>query len=301
MAKDVWTIKKVLDWTAKYFKKEGVENSRLNAEILLAYLLKKTRLDLYLQFDQPLSSSELTSFRNLIIRRSQHIPLSYITGEKDFMDFKFKVSPDVYIPRPETEILVEEATKVIKNLKLKADKESNSSKGIIVVDLGTGCGNIAISLARELKNGKVYAIDISSSALSIAIKNAKLCNTEKKIEFLLGDLFTPLEKMDLKGKVDLIVSNPPYVTTKEMDSLPLEVKKEPRIALEGGEDGLNFYKKIIQKSPQFLNKGGVLALEIGYSQAKKVKELFSAQKKFHSLQFISDYEGKQRIVFAVRE
>jgi len=301
MAKDVWTIKKVLDWTVEYFKKKGVERSRLNAEILLAYLLKKTRLDLYLQFDRPLSSSELTSFRNLILKRSRHTPLSYITGERNFMDFKFKISPDVYIPRPETEILVEEAIKVIKNLELKADKDRILPEGIIVIDLGTGCGNIAISLARELKNGKVYAVDISSSALSIAIQNAKLYNTEGKIEFLLGSLFAPLEEMDLGGKVNLIVSNPPYVAAKEMDNLPLEVKKEPRIALEGGENSLDFYERIAQKSPQFLSKGGVLALEIGYNQAKGVKELLSARKVFHSVQIIPDYEGKQRIILAVRK
>jgi len=300
MAKDIWTIKRVLHWTTEYFKKKGVESSRLNAEILLAYLLKKTRLDLYLEFDRPLSSSELTSFRSLILKRSRHTPLSYITGERNFMDFKFKVSPDVYIPRPETEILVEKAIKIIKDLQLKADKDRILPKEITVVDLGTGCGNIAICLARELKNGKVYAVDISSSALSVAIQNAKLYDTEKKIKFLLGDLFAPLEEMYLEGKVDLIVSNPPYVATKEMDDLPLEVKKEPRIALEGGEDGLNFYKRIAQKSPQFLRKGGVLALEIGYNQAKGVKELLSARKTFHSVQIILDYEGKQRIVSAVR-
>lgn len=299
MAKDVWTIKKVLQWTGEYFKKEGVESSRINAEILLAYLLKKTRLDLYLQFDRPLSSSELTSFRNLILKRSHHTPLSYITGEKDFMDFKFKVSPDVYIPRPETEILGEEAIKIIKNLELKADKDT--PEGITVVDLGTGCGNIAVSLAKELKKGKIYAVDISSSALNIAVQNAELYEVEEKIKFLLGDLFAPLEEIGLERKVDLVVSNPPYIPAKEIENLPDEVKKEPRVALEGGEDGLSFYKRITQKSPRFLKKGGGLALEIGYNQAKEVKELLSARKTFHSLQIIRDYGEKERIILAVRE
>ncbi|MEA3485767.1 MAG: peptide chain release factor N(5)-glutamine methyltransferase [Candidatus Aerophobetes bacterium] len=296
--KNLWTIKKILDWTDEYFKKKEVESSRLNAEILLAYLLKKNRLDLYLEFDRPLSSSELTSFRNLILKRSHHTPLSYITGEKNFMDFKFKISPDVYIPRPETEILVEEAIKIIKNL--ESENEEGDLEGITVVDLGTGCGNIAVSLAKELKKGKVYAVDVSSSALNIAIQNAKLYEVEEKVEFLQGDLFTPLEEISLEGKVDLIVSNPPYIPAKEIENLPLEVKKEPRVALEGGEDGLSFYKRIIQESPRFLKKGGISALEIGYNQAKGVRELLDARKTFHSLQIIRNYGGKERIILAVR-
>ena len=295
MAKDVWTIKRVLEWTTEYFKRENIESPRLNAELLLAHILGKTRLQLYLEFDRPLPPGELTLFKKIIIKRSHHIPLSYLTGEQDFMGLRLKIDENVYIPRPETEILVEEALKTIRNIDFEEDKARGD---FIIVDLGTGSGNIAIKLAVELEKSKIYAVDISSEAIQVARENVRRHNLSKRVTFLQGNLFIPLVDLGLEGKVDLVISNPPYVRSEEMKSLPFEVLREPRIALEGGWDGLRIYRKIISQSPKFLRKKGFLALEIGYRQAKGIQDLILEQKELYSPQVISDYEGIERIILA---
>jgi len=297
MIKDVWTIKRALEWTSQYFKKEKIENPRLNAEVLLAHILRKTRLELYLEFSRPLSLRELTLFKKLIIKRSHHVPLSYLTGEQDFMGLRLKIDENVYIPRPETEILVEEALKLVRSIDFE---EGKTSQDFIIVDLGTGSGNIAIKLALELEKSKVYAVDISPEALQIARENARMHNLNKRITFLEGDLFIPLVDLGLEGKVDLMISNPPYVRSEEIKSLPPEVLREPRIALEGGGDGLGIYRKIISQSPGFLRKAGFLALEIGHRQAKRIQDLILAQKGLCSAQVISDYGGVERITLTSR-
>lgn len=297
MIKDVWTIKRALEWTTQYFKKEKIENPRLNAEVLLAHILRKTRLELYLEFSRPLSLRELTLFKKLIIKRSHHVPLSYLTGGQDFMGLRLKIDENVYIPRPETEILVEEALKLVRSIDFE---EGKTSQDFIIVDLGTGSGNIAIKLALELEKSKVYAVDISPEALGVARENARMHNLNKRITFLEGDLFIPLVDLGLEGRVDLIISNPPYVRSEEIKSLPPEVLREPRIALEGGGDGLAIYRKIISQSPGFLRKAGFLALEIGHRQARRIQDLILAQKELYSPQVISDYEGIERIILTSR-
>lgn len=295
MAKEIWTVKKSLQWTTQYFKREKIKNPRLNAELLLAHILEKSRLELYLEFDRPLSSSEHTVLEKLIIQRSHHIPLAYITKEQDFMGLRFKVNPDVYIPRPETEILVEESLKIVREIIL-GEKNEGLSGSFIILDLGTGCGNIAIKLAEELEKWKVYAVDISWKALEVARENAKFYNLDKKVTFLPGDLFAPLAGLNLEGKVSLIISNPPYVSSKEMGSLSPEVKKEPRVALDGGKDGLSIHRRIVGQSFKFLRKGGFLVLEVGYKQAQKVRDLILNQKELCAPRIIRDYEGIERIV-----
>jgi len=294
MVKEIWTIKEILQWSTQYFKKKKIESPCLNAELLLGYVLGKTRLELYLEFDRPLSPSEIAPFRELIIQRSHYIPLAYITKEQYFMDLRFKVNPDVYIPRPETEILVEESLKALRE-RIFPEKE-REREDFVIIDLGTGCGNIAIKLARELEKSKVYAIDISLKALQVARENARFYGLDKRISFLLGDLFNPLLNLNLEGKVSLIISNPPYVSNKEMEKLPPEVRKEPKIALEGGRDGLSIYRRIIGQSSRFLKKGGFLALEVGYKQAQRIKDLILTQKELCTPQVIPDYEGIERIV-----
>ena len=296
MAKEIWTIKKILQWSTQYFKKKKIENSRLNAELILGYVLGKTRLELYLEFDRPLSPLKVAPFRELIIQRSHYIPLAYITKEQYFMDLRFKVNPDVYIPRPETEILVEESLKALRR-RIFPEKEKEK-EDFVIIDLGTGCGNIAIKLARELEKSKVYAIDISLKALQVAKENARFYGLDKRISFLPGDLFNPLLNLNLEGKVSLIISNPPYVSDKEMDNLPAEVRKEPKIALEGGWDGLSIYRRIIGQSCRFLKKAGFLALEVGYKQAQRVKDLILTQRELCAPQIIPDYEGIERVILA---
>jgi len=300
MEKGNWTIKGILEWAISHFKKRGIESPRLNAELLLEYVLKKSRPDLYLEFDRLLSSSQLALFKKLVLKRSHYVPLSYLIGEQDFMDLRFKVNSNVYIPRPETEVLVEETLKAVQSSKLVVKDKSNWSKPFLIVDLGTGCGNIAISLVKRIKGSRAYAIDVSKEALEVALQNARFYKIESKIEFLQGDMFSPLYGLDLEGKVDLVISNPPYIATDEMEKLSPEVKKEPRIALDGGKDGLNFYRRIIREAPRFLSKGKLLALEIGYDQADKVRKLIMTEGNLEPPVIIADYEGNQRIVLSRR-
>ena len=290
-----WTIKKAIDWAFQYLERRRIENPHLNAELLVSYVLGKTRLKLYLEREHLLSSSELSLFKELVIQRSHYIPLAYLTKEQDFMGLKFKVTSDVHIPRPETEILVEESLEAIKRMVFSA-KSEETLDDFVIIDLGTGCGNIAIKLAKELEKSKVYAVDISSKALKVAQGNAKCHNLDKKISFLRGDLFLPLAHLKLEGKVNLIISNPPYVSSEEMDNLPSEVKREPRVALEGGGDGLSAYRRIISQSAKFLRKAGFLALEIGYKQAGGVRELILAQEELSIPQVIPDYGGIERVI-----
>jgi len=290
-----WTIKNAIDWAFQYLKRRKIENPHLNAELLVSYVLGKTRLKLYLEREYLLSPLELSLFKKLVIQRSHYIPLAYLIKEQDFMGLKFKVTPDVYIPRPETEILVEESLETIKRMVFPA-KSEETLDDFVIIDLGTGCGNIAIKLAKELEKSKVYAVDISSKALKVAQGNAKFHNLDKKISFLLGDLFFPLAHLKLEGKVNLIISNPPYVSNKEMDNLPSEVKREPMVALEGGGDGLSAYEKIISQSAKFLRETGFLALEMGYKQAGGVRELIFAQEELSTPQVILDYGGIERVI-----
>ena len=283
----VWTVKRSLEWASRYLEKRGIENPCLNAELLLGHLLQKKRFDLCLVVNQDLSCSVRILFQNLVKKRSQRVPLSHLTGKQDFMGYSFKVDPRVYIPRPETEILVE---KVLQAASLTRGRK------FMAVDLGTGCGNIAITLAKQLQRSKIWAVDISPESLEVARDNARLHHVDKRVEFLRGDLFTPLTRLGLQRRVDLIISNPPYVASTQMRNLPPEVKKEPKVALEGGEDGLSIHRRIIRQAPRFLNKTGLLALEIGYGQAKIIKDLISAQPQFLPPKIVSDYQGKERVV-----
>lgn len=285
--KKVLTIESMIEWASRYLEKREIENPCLNAELLLVYLLEKKRFDLYLAWNQDLSCPMRARFQDLVEKRSQHIPLSYLTGKQDFMGYSFKVDPRVCIPRPETEILVE---KVLEVVSLTKEKE------FIVVDLGTGSGNIAITLAKELSGSKIWAVDISKESLEVARYNARLHHVYKRIEFLKGDLFKPLRGLGLERGVDLVVSNPPYIAHTEMRNLPSEVKKEPRVALAGGEDGLNIHRRIICQAPFFLNRTGHLALEIGDGQAKAIKDLISARAQLLPPGIYLDYQGKERVV-----
>lgn len=287
------TVKNILDETVRELEKREIDDPHLNAEILLSWVLKEPRPYLYLNSGRMFPPLKISLLKKLIKKRSSHIPLSYLMEEQNFMGLKFRVTSAVYIPRPETEILVEKAVKILQEKPIFKDEN-------IIVELGTGCGNISISLAKQLNNFKLYAVEISRDALRIAHQNAQRYKVERKINFLWGDLFSPLRKINLKGRVRLIISNPPYIPSLQIKKLPLEVKKEPSIALDGGEDGLKFYRRIIQSSPYFLEKEGIIALEIGYNQAKRIEKLIVNQPEFKSPEFIQDYGGIQRVIISRR-
>ncbi|HDD35354.1 MAG TPA: peptide chain release factor N(5)-glutamine methyltransferase [Candidatus Desulfofervidus auxilii] len=278
-----WTIKTALSWTTDYFIKKGIDAPRLTAELLLCYVLGKDRLYLYLNYDQPLNQKELNAFKELIKRRLAHEPLAYILGEQKFFSFSFKISPHVFIPRPETERLVEVTIGIL---------QKEGFKNPFILDWGTGSGVIAICLAKKWPSSTVFATDISLFALKLARKNAKI---HKVNIFLLCT-----DSLPFKPKVfHIIVSNPPYVKTDVISTLAPEIKYEPREALDGGKDGLKYIRYLIEKGYYYLKEGGFLILEIGYDQAEAINKIISF-KNWHKPVFSKDYAGHKRVV-AIRK
>ncbi|MFP4661389.1 MAG: peptide chain release factor N(5)-glutamine methyltransferase [Halanaerobiales bacterium] len=281
-------IKEILSTTVDYFKKYQVSEPRLDAEVLLAYVLDKERIQLYTNYDLPLKKEELAEYRELVYQRARQIPVSYLTGKKEFMSLVIIVDKNVLIPRPETEQLVE---KIIEYCQENDLKEPN------IVDVGTGSGAIAVSLAYYIEKSRVLAVDISQEALEIAGLNIDKYQLNDRVKVVRGDLLSPLLALS-KDNVDIVVSNPPYIDRKGMEELSGEVKKEPSLALYGGVDGLDYYRKLIPQANNVLKKGGLLALEIGYNQGKSIRELFDSCWKTVSIE--KDYSGHDRMVFACR-
>ncbi len=279
----------------KIFKDKGIMNPEREAEILLSYSLEMSRSEIYLNSDRILKDIEKTQLEKKIQKRIDKIPLQYITKNQEFMGMDFLVEKGVLIPRPETEILVEEVIRKLKNYKC-----SNNLK---VADLGTGTGIIAICIAKFIDNIIIYATDISKKSLQIALKNAQKHGCKDKIIFLQGDLFEPFMVKIGKNSLDGIISNPPYIDSYDFKSLPPEIKNnEPKIALSGGIDGLDYYRKIIKKSPQYLKKNGFIALEVGSNQSETVKGLIIRENNFdEDIEIIKDYLGIERVVIAYRK
>jgi release factor glutamine methyltransferase len=282
----IWTIKEILTWTCNYFKEKNIDAPRLTAEILLAKALQKSRLYLYTNFSQPLNKKELSRYKALITRRAKGEPTSYITGEKEFWSLTFKVNKHVLIPRPETEILVEKITDYFKNNK----------KNLKILEMGTGSGNIAVAIAKELENSTVYTVDKSFNALKTAIENIKKHNCIENIHVINCNLDSCLKNIRI---FDAIVSNPPYITNKEFEQLQTEIKKfEPLSALVCGDDMLFFYKKIIKSAQNILKKKGMLFLEFGTpGQGEKINELLKSSG-FGDIKIFNDYSKTPRVISA---
>lgn len=281
-----------------FLKEKGIQNPRLEAEVLLASVLKWERVDLYVNKETVLSPKELSHYRSLIIKRSEGVPTSYLTGVREFLSMDFIVTPGVLIPRPETEVLVEEALKLL-NQQFPPEKRERET--INVIDLGTGSGIIGISIAKHLSGCHVYGVDISEKAVEVARENAKRMGVLGSVTLLKGDLFSPLKIFSLEGNTHAVVSNPPYIPTGELESLQREIKDhEPVTALDGGSDGMVYFKKIISKAPGYLVSGGILALEIGYNQGKKVKALMEDSNSFKNISIIKDYSGYDRVITGIK-
>jgi len=258
------------------------------SELLFTQILDCNRADLYLNRDLPLAKDKAALVSSVLRKRCCGEPLQYILGKTEFMGWEFMVAPGVLIPRPETEILVEAAVKIAPR------RPGAPASQLKVLDLGTGSGCIAISLAKFIKNINVTASDISGEALEIAKQNASLNNVE--IRFLQGDLFS---NYDLRPMTyDLIISNPPYVPTAEIDTLQPEVRQEPAIALDGGRDGLDFYRRIIAEAPAYLRGEGFLIMEMGFNQCSAIKEIFNSCGKFRIVEVIKDYTHIDRVIVA---
>ncbi len=285
-AKPIWTIARVLDWTKQYFADKGLENPRLDAEILLCSVLKCQRITLYVHFDQPLEEHELAQYRGYVARRAAQEPLAYILGSRAFMKYDFKVTPDVLVPRPETELLVECAAKLAGFIEKPQ-----------ILDIGTGSGAIIVSLLDMLPEAHGMAVDVSPCALKVAQENAQQIGVAARLKLVRSDLYAALPE---GAKFDVIISNPPYIPSADIATLASDVKKEPRLALDGGADGLNFYRRIIAGAPVRLKDNGFLAFEIGIHQGEAVAAL-CRQAGFGIVAVRRDYAGIERMVFAAKE
>ena len=265
----------------------SIDTKRLDAEILLCYILDCERIDLMLNRDRILTDSELSVFNDYISRRLNNEPISYITGKKEFMSLEFDVRDGILIPRPDTEILVEEIINIYKG---KSPK---------ILDLCTGSGAIAVSLAYYLNGANVTALDKFDVCIDTAEKNAKKHGVFKRVKVIKGDV---LERLDVKDNFDCIVSNPPYIKKEVLTTLPKDVKDfEPVYALDGGNDGLVFYKKITDFAKNKLKSDGILAFEIGFDQGESVVKIIENTNSFKNVQLINDLAGLNRVIIAKKE
>jgi len=286
-----WTIQELLKVTAEYLAKKQIESSRLAAEILLAHQLQTTRLNLYLEFERPLKEEEVKGYRALILRRVNREPVPYITGHQEFWSMDLMVNPSVLIPRPETEVLVEQALRLIQNQKIP------SKETYLILDLGTGSGALALALAKDLEKARVWATDISGAALETARANARQLGLENRIEFREGDLWEPVQKEQIG--FDLIVSNPPYIAEDQYAGLAPEVRDyEPEIALNGRTGGLYYLEKIIRQGSEFLNPGGWLLLEMDPAQMDRALALLQSSGFYDRTERVKDYSSRFRVVMA---
>ncbi len=277
---ETWTTLKVLTWTKEYLTSRGVENARLEAEWMLCAATGLDRVGLYLNFEKPLNEAELAAYRAMVARRARREPLQYILGTQEFHGLEFEVTPDVLIPRHDTETLVAEAL-------------ARMPGAMSVLDIGTGSGCIAVAMARELPNATVSAIDLSGAALAVAKRNAE--RNGVRVEYLEGPLLEPV-----KGRsFDLIVSNPPYIPPADIERLEPEVRDfEPRSALDGGPDGLDFYRTLVPAALPCLNPAGWLLVEVGIGQAGDVAKLFRDSGGYGEPVTALDPGGIERVVGA---
>jgi release factor glutamine methyltransferase len=283
-----WIVRSLLHWSAEELSSKAFENARLNAELLLSHVLQCKRIDLYLNFAKPLTADQLAEFKSFFKRRLTHEPLQYILGETEFMGLRFTVDRRVLIPRPDTEVLVEQVIDHVRK---------SSSSTVNILDIGTGSGNIAVSLAYHLEHAAIDAIDSSGEALELAKENAKQNAMEQRITFNHVDLLK--EQLPFPHQnFDVIVSNPPYISSEEFVHLQPEVKDyEPLAATTDSADGLTFYKKIADVGKLFLRNGGAVIVEMAYNQSPHVSKIFSNYGYSH-IEISKDYSGIERVLKA---
>lgn len=284
-----WTVVELLRTTAELFQKRGIDQPRLNAELLLGAVIGLQRVELYLNHDRPISEEELERFRSVVRRRLAHEPLQYILGETEFMSLKFRVTPDVLIPRPDTETLVEW---VLDNLRGRGP--------LRILDIGTGAGNIAVSLAHYLPEAEVVAIDVSERAVELARENARRYIPNGRIRIEQADVLGE----NLSGRFgkgfDAIVSNPPYISRDEFDRLPPEVARhEPEIALREGKEPYSYYRRIAEVAWELTHEAGEIYVEVGAGHCANVREIFSGAGYRHT-EVRRDLAGIERVVRVCR-
>ncbi|NLY56191.1 MAG: peptide chain release factor N(5)-glutamine methyltransferase [Firmicutes bacterium] len=288
------TIGAAIEKTTAYFTSKGIPSARLDAELLLAHILGLDRVGLYVNYDRPLTSGEIDAYRAVIARRGAREPLAYITGHKEFYGLDLLVNPAVLIPRPETELLVEAVLQYLESVSGGPDGAE-----IPVAEIGIGSGAISIALAKQAPQVRIWASDISAEALDVAAHNVARHGVEGQVVLSVGPYFSGVPD-NLKGKLKVVVSNPPYLSEQELSETEPEVQREPKIALVGGQDGLAVYRRIISEAPSWLAEGGLLALEIGARQAAEIIALLAETGAFAPPEVRTDYAGFDRIVLAYK-
>lgn len=290
--RQVWTVSSILKTTAEYLKSKSSETPRLDSEVLLSHVLQKSRIELYTDHDMPMLSGDRDAYRALVKRRAAGEPAAYLVGRKEFYSLDFAVGPGVLVPRPETEFL---AAAAIEEAKAKRERALKAA------EIGTGSGCLAVALAVHAPNCEVVATERCAAAAGFARKNVTTHDVQDRVTVVEGELFEPLRKMNLKGKLDLIVSNPPYISEKEFDSLPPAVRDyEPQEALLAGEDGTEYHRKIAEGAPEYLVPGGLLALEVGRGQFDRVSAIIANVHSYGEPWAIEDYGRVKRVILTRR-
>ncbi len=288
MSTDPWTVGRLLQWTTDYLKSHGSESPRLDAEVLLAEALGRQRIELYTTFDEVPGDEPRAAFRESVRRRAEGMPVAYLVGRREFYSMSFHVTPDVLIPRPETELLVVAVLDLAKTL------PETAGRRLTIADVGTGSGAIAVCLAKHLPGVRVTAVDLSEGALAVARRNAQEHGVSDRIEFVESDLLTAVSP---EVRFDFIVSNPPYVTSAEMDRLAVDVRKfEPRLALEAGPKGTEVIERLVAQSAERLAPGGRLLMEISPTIHGAVRSLLESDARFEVGPTIKDLARLPRVV-----
>jgi len=280
-----WTVLQLIDWTKDYFARADLEDPRLAAEVLLAKALSCGRMDLYTRFDHVVEPEKLKRYRDFVHRASSGEPIAYLVGQREFYSLTLTVTPDVLIPRPETELLVDAALEFVKT-------GDNSGR---LWDVCTGCGCVAVAAAKYAENLDVLATDASPAALAVATGNAERHGVADRVRFVKADLLAASAADDA---VDVITANPPYVRDDEMAGLPADVLCEPELALRAGPTGLEHITRIVSDAPDRLRTGGRLAMEIGHSQAEAVYDLLNGDGRYEDIRLVKDLAGIERAAVA---
>ena len=293
MTTDQWTIAGILSWTQGHFEKWRPETPRLDAELLLAFVLGCSRLDLYLKADQPLNQKERKAYRELVQQRADGCPIAYLIGEKEFWSLTLEVNKNTLIPRPDTETLVENTVVQIQNWQIKHPESQ-----CLIAELGTGTAAIPLAICAEVKNLHIIAVDCSKDVLEVAARNMErhkslLSPRNNLIELVESNLFS---KINPTEKLDFIISNPPYIPSKNISSLQVDITQyEPLIALDGGPDGLSFYRYLLETAPSLLTPEGEMFLEIGFDQQANLNLLLKEFPDWKTSVFQPDLQGNDRV------
>jgi release factor glutamine methyltransferase len=284
-----WTVRRLLEWTPGFFAKKSVDQPRLSAELLLSHVLAVARIKLYTDYDRVVTDAQLARFRDLVRRAAEQEPIAYLTGRAHFFNLELEVTRDTLIPRPDTETLVENVLQTVRH--------QPGMEAPRVLDLCTGSGCVALSIAKHLKASTVLAIDISEKAAAVARRNTERVGLTDRVKIEVGDLFDPLKRIVDARPFDMIVANPPYIASDQMSSLDKSVRDyEPSLALDGGVDGLVIHRRILEKASDHLLPTGRVFLEIAFDQGPAACEMASDYPAFENVRILKDFGGRDRVL-----